>query len=506
MIVNTNISSLNAQRSLYSTQNTMQKSLEKLSSGYRINKAADDAAGLAITEKMTGQINGLNKAISNSSSAISLIQTAEGALSESHSILQRMRELAVQSASDTNTANDRTKLQAEVDQLAKELTRISNTTEFNTQNLLAGGLNDTFHIGANAGQSVNLAVNAMDAFSLGVAGSIVNTTATNGADLGTNFAVTTNSEGLNGYYVNVAKVAATNVASVAGGTANTTATAGGSYTGSSDVTVQIRVTDATGGKVLAAEYSTDGGASWSNAGTSLNTAGADSIFTYQGATITMATHADVTTSQATLRYSMGLTAQYMNVQVGSTATGTTVGAAGKMYNNMSSITVGDSATDRMATVSLGGGATYATAFAGVLATGTTYTANSSSAITQTATASTAAVIAADGTISTDAVAQKGINISSQGSANNAITLINNALEAVSNQRSTLGAMQNRLEHTINNLQAASENLTSSRSTIKDVDMAQEMSSFTKSQILSQAGVAMLAQANQVPQAVLKLLG
>jgi flagellin len=197
MIVNTNISSLNAQRNLYGTQNAMQKSLEKLSSGYRVNKAADDAAGLAITEKMTGQINGLNKAISNAQSAISLIQTAEGALSESHSILQRMRELAVQSASDTNTADDRLKLQAEVDELAKELTRISNTTEFNTQNLLAGGLNDTFHIGANAGQNVGLTISAMDAQSLGVAGALVTTSFTN-----TNTGVTsiaTNSANVNGY-------------------------------------------------------------------------------------------------------------------------------------------------------------------------------------------------------------------------------------------------------------------------------------------------------------------
>ncbi|NLP44084.1 MAG: flagellin, partial [Peptococcaceae bacterium] len=168
MIVNTNISSLNAQRNLYGTQNAMQKSLEKLSSGYRINKAADDAAGLAITEKMTGQVNGLNQAIRNAQSAISLIQTAEGALSESHSILQRMRELATQAASDTNTNDDRAKIQAEIDQLAEELSRISNTTEFNTQNLLAGGLRNTYHIGANSGQNVTMNINAMDATTLNV--------------------------------------------------------------------------------------------------------------------------------------------------------------------------------------------------------------------------------------------------------------------------------------------------------------------------------------------------
>jgi flagellin len=137
--INQNISALNAWRNLQTTDGTMSKSLERLSSGLRINRAADDAAGLAISEKMRGQIKGLNQARTNAQDAISLIQTAEGGLNETHSILQRMRELAVQAASDTSTDADRQQIQKEVDQLASEITRISNTSEFNTKNLLAGG-------------------------------------------------------------------------------------------------------------------------------------------------------------------------------------------------------------------------------------------------------------------------------------------------------------------------------------------------------------------------------
>ncbi len=505
MRINHNISALNTYRQLSSNNTTGAKSLEKLSSGFRINRAGDDAAGLAISEKMRGQIRGLDQASRNAQDGISLIQTAEGALNETHSILQRMRELAVQSSTDTNTIDDRAKIQSEIDELAKEITRISNTTEFNTKNLLAGGLDSTFHIGANAGQNVDLTVGAMDAKTLGVAGDIVNTTATNGAELGTNFSVTTSSGGLNGYFVNVAKVAATQNAVVAGGTANTTVTAGGSYTGSSDVTVQLKVTGVTANKVTGAEYTTDGGVTWTNAGAMLDTSGANAIFTYQGATMTMTTHADVTANAGTLRYTGTLTAQYMNVQLATTATGGTVGTAAKMYNNQSSVTVGDSATDRVATLKLNGGTTYSTAFGAVGATGTTYTAASSSAIAQTISGSTAATIAADGSITVAADTKKGLNVSSQGAANNAITTIDEAIKKVSTTRSSLGAMQNRLEHTIANLGTSSENLTAAESRVRDVDMAKEMMEFTKNNILSQAAQAMLAQANQAPQGVLQLL-
>lgn len=173
MIINHNISAMGSYRAVTEINLNVDKSLEKLSSGLRINKAGDDAAGLAISEKMRGQIKGLGMAVKNSQDSISLIQTAEGALNETHSILQRMRELAVQSANDTNTASDRMELQKEVDQLRQEVDRIANSTEFNTKALLSGAFSATglqFHVGANKGQMVSLKIGNLKASSLGVGG------------------------------------------------------------------------------------------------------------------------------------------------------------------------------------------------------------------------------------------------------------------------------------------------------------------------------------------------
>jgi flagellin len=170
MIINNNIPAMNTHRQLGINQNAMQNSMEKLSSGLRINKAADDSAGLAISEKMRAQINGLDQASRNAQDGISLIQTAEGGLDETHSILQRMRELAVQSANDTNVGVDRDEIQKEVNQLSAEISRISETTEFNTQNLLGGDFEGKLQIGANTDQNINLAIADMSAQALGVSG------------------------------------------------------------------------------------------------------------------------------------------------------------------------------------------------------------------------------------------------------------------------------------------------------------------------------------------------
>ena len=172
MRINHNIAALNTHRQLGANTGASSKNLEKLSSGLRINRAGDDAAGLAISEKMRGQIRGLDMAQKNAQDGISLIQTAEGALTETHSILQRMRELAVQSATDTNTDNDRANLQKEVDQLSQELTRIGKDTEFNTKKLLDGTFSGTFHIGANEGQNISLSIGDLRGFSLGVTGNV----------------------------------------------------------------------------------------------------------------------------------------------------------------------------------------------------------------------------------------------------------------------------------------------------------------------------------------------
>ncbi|MBS4208290.1 flagellin [Bacillus sp. FJAT-50079] len=269
MIINHNIAALNTHRQLASATNAQSKSMEKLASGLRINRAGDDAAGLAISEKMRGQVRGLDMAAKNSQDGISLIQTAEGALNETHAILQRMRELAVQGGNDTNTEADRNQIQTELNQLMSEIDRIANTTEFNTQNLLKGSFSATLQVGANAGQVINFGISAMGASAL---------------SLGSN-----------------------------------------------------------------------------------------------------------------------------------------------------------------------------------------------------------------------------ISISSNAAASTSISTLDAAIEKVSTQRANLGALQNRLEHTINNLSTASENLTAAESRIRDVDMAKEMMEQTKNSILAQASQAMLAQANQAPQGVLQLL-
>ena len=182
MRINNNLMAMNTHRQLGINNTGTAKSLEKLSSGFRINRAGDDAAGLAISEKMRGQIRGLNMASKNAQDGISLIQTAEGGLNETHAILQRMRELAVQSANDTNVSIDRGEIQKEIDQLSKEITRIADTTEFNTQNLLGGDFKAKFHIGANEGQNVELEINKMDADALSVKGKAYSATDVSGVE------------------------------------------------------------------------------------------------------------------------------------------------------------------------------------------------------------------------------------------------------------------------------------------------------------------------------------
>jgi flagellin len=295
MIINHNLTAMNAYRNFADVNTRVEKTMEKLSSGLRINRAADDAAGLAISEKMRGQIKGLNMATKNAQDSISMLQTAEGALNETHAILQRMRELAVQAANDTNTASDRQQIQKEMDRLRQEVDRISTSTEFNTKKLIDGSFKDnklSFHIGANQDQVVTLNINDMGAKALGIA-----------------------------------------------------------------EVREVEVTKEDGTKET--------------------------------------------------RY----------VQTDNTA----------------------------------------------------------------------------------------VDVTSVEKAEEAITIINNAIETVSDERSKFGALQNRLEHTINNLRVSSENLQAAESRIRDADMAKEMVSLSKDKIISQSGNAMLAQANAQPQGVLQLL-
>ncbi|MCR8645038.1 flagellin [Paenibacillus sp. N1-5-1-14] len=386
MIINHNLAAMNTHRQLGVNTGASAKNLEKLSSGLKINRAGDDAAGLAISEKMRGQIRGLDMATKNAQDGISLIQTAEGALTETHSILQRMRELAVQSSTDTNEGVDRQKLQAEVNELSKEIKRISTDTEFNNQKVLNGEFKDkTFHIGANSGQNIKLTINDMSNISLGV----------------------------NGYDGKTTPVTGTNI----------------SIVNHDNAAYDISFADTTAKDNAAVEKTT-------------------------------ATRDKDGNITITLAQAKGTTG----------AAGAVTATEQDVLDALKKLDV-----DAIGTGALGG-----------LVDPTKATGDN--------------IAAAD--IKNDTI---GVNISTQFAADKAITTINNALNNVSVERSKLGANQNRLEHTINNLGATSENLSAAESRIRDVDMAKEMMNFTKNNILTQAAQAMLAQANQQPQGVLQLL-
>ena len=454
MRINHNIAALNTYRQLSINTTSGSKSLEKLSSGFRINRAGDDAAGLAISEKMRGQIRGLDQANRNSQDAISLIQTAEGALNETHSILQRMRELAVQSASDTNTDDDRSEIQKEIQQLTEEIKRISTDTEFNTKKLLNGDIaNTTTFTPANGVISASLVDNKIAEGNYSLAVTAVNV----------------------GYTLDSA--GATNISAVATGTA---AIGMGKFTLTlSDASAADHfnavLTDASGNVVAssddevltnlgAAETLDIGGLtfSWnSNAGSSNIAAGAATVTVDMDATFTL------TGPDSVAGTPVAITG---NETGGVTVDGLQIGFSSKLTATTTAISV--DINELTFQIGANEGQEVALGLNDMSAVG---------------------------------LGVNGIDLSSQSTASTAISTIDDALGLVSAERAMLGAMQNRLEHTINNLGTTSENLTASESRVRDVDMAKEMMEFTKNNILQQAATAMLAQANQQPQGVLQLL-
>ncbi|MSS43321.1 flagellin [Anaerosalibacter bizertensis] len=419
MRINNNMMAMNANRQLGINNNGTAKSLEKLSSGFKINRAGDDAAGLAISEKMRGQIRGLNMASKNAQDGISLIQTAEGGLNETHAILQRMRELAVQSANDTNVEIDRGAIQDEMNQLVAELDRISDTTEFNTQGLLDGGFKGKFQIGANEGQNIELQIGKMDSTSLG----LVSTISTEQGSVENNADNSVLADGV--YTVSEDKDALLDA------DGNTVATIDSNKVSVGDTDL-IDLTDK---EVLAA--------------------GAQITISGNGAKYDIKNKIDATAAKALApgNYEVkGTNLVKDGKLVGTVETGVSVTPEGGSVINAADL-----------------GLTPAQ-----LTNGFKFTIN-------------------------------GSDVSTRANAEGSITTINKAIEKVSTERSKLGAMQNRLEHTIKNLDTSAENLQAAESRIRDVDMAKEMMEFTKQNILQQASTAMLAQANQAPQTVLQLL-
>jgi flagellin len=497
MRINNNLMAMNTHRQLGINANNGSKSIEKLSSGYRINRAGDDAAGLAISEKMRAQIRGLSKASRNAQDSISLVQTAEGALNETQAILQRMRELAVQSANDTNVYADRSALQNEVDQLATEITRISNNTEFNERKLLDGGLQTgnidelTFHIGANSSQNVQLGIGAMDASSLGIAGNGVTGVVASGA-------------------VDVS-------APVVDGTAGGTSLVDGE---SLTITAVETVLDQGAATTLAGvTYQVSSGSEFNGysivLGTVADATAESAVIDTSGQTITI--NGDFTNSGFSTNAALQSGIDAALAAGGFTSTITVGGAAAAGATNASgainagtdagvTLTIQDSATNS-GSVSVSGGATSAS-FTGANFSGLSITLDGSvtsgTAATIDLTGASAATFSG-GALTGEATIVDGVDISTQATADTAITTINTAITLVSDERAKLGAVQNRLEHTIKNLDTSAENLQASESRIRDVDMAKEMMEFTKNNILQQAAQAMLAQANQAPQGVLQLL-
>ncbi|WP_318249965.1 flagellin N-terminal helical domain-containing protein [Klenkia terrae] len=372
MRINTNTAAMNAYRNLSVNDSAMSKSLEKLSSGFRINRAADDAAGLAISEGMKSQIGGLKVAVRNTQDGVSVVQTAEGALATTQGILQRMRDLSVQAANDGGLSTEaKGNIQSEITQLNSELTRIAGTTKFNGKALLDGTYSGTFQVGANAAETISASVK-----STGVSGAVSNW---------------------------------------ANGAAATTAAAA-TFTLNGVTTTTAVLTASTNANTIATQLNND--------------------------------------NQFKLAYTA------------------TVDSLGGLQVK---------AKDAAATGAI-------TAGGGINAAGT----------------NTAAAAAAGGFSAAD-LGVAAIDVTAVGGPDAALGLLDKAISAVSTSRASLGAIQNRLEQTTANLNIAVENLTASRSRIVDVDMASEMTEFSKNQILVQAGTSMLAQANQSAQSVLKLL-
>jgi flagellin len=393
MRINQNVMAFNAYRNLSATNVGLGKSLEKLSSGYRINRAGDDAAGLVISQKLRAQLSGLNQAVRNAQDGISVVQTAEGALTEVHSMLTRMRELAVQAANEgANDSDARQAAQDEIDQLSSEITRIANTTRFGSVNLLDGsyGVTSAQITGFNAGSTLTVAAS-------------------------TDFDVDVNGTG-----------------------AVTVSLTAGTYTGSelaNHMQAAIR--------------------------TAMTAAG--------GSTAALADKVSVEAQTVGAGFSLSIKADLASTQT---------------------FALTDGGNTPLATLNLTGAVTAAAGAGGSFQVGA-YSSETLSVSISDMTAASLGVGALD--------------VVTSGSATTSIATIDSAIQQVSTTRETLGAQQNRFESIVNNLNVAIENLSASESRIRDTDMAKEMASFTKHQILSQAGTAMLAQANSVPQSVLKLL-
>lgn len=487
--INTNVASLNAQRSLNGSQNSLATSLQRLSSGLRINSARDDAAGLAISDRLTSQIRGLNQAVRNANDGISLAQTAEGALQESTNILQRMRELAIQSANGSNAGEDRAALQLEVAQLQQELTRIAETTTFGSKNILDGSFaGEAFQVGAYANETINISIGGAAATDIGA-----NRIDATGTGLGAVEAAAA------AIPASTVAFTATTIAGSLGSAAITYAAADSartiagvinaeqSGTGvSADAVTRARLSALSAAGTVAFDLAAEGGTTVNISVNITNTADlqdlADAI-NAQAAT----TNVSAVNNGATLDlYNQnGDDITIDNFQVGAAAGGETFTVTALNF---------DGTATTAETTNLADNATDATRITGQLRL------DSSQAFS--ISGGNATVLPAGGSTFTSV---DTVDIGTAAGAQSALSVIDAAVQGIDTQRATLGAVQNRLTSTISNLQNIVENVSAARSQIRDADFAAETANLTRNQIIQQAGIAMLAQANAQPQNVLALL-
>jgi flagellin len=510
LIINTNISALQAQNNLATSQTSLQTSLQRLSSGLRINSAKDDAAGLAVAARMTSQINGLDQAVRNANDGVSLAQTAEGSLQSAGDLLQRIRQLAVQSANATNSASDRQALQAETSQLTAELDRIAQTAQFNGRNLLDGSFGSaTFQVGANANQTItantaNFRTNQYGGYRVGSV--VASVTSTYGDLVAGSTASAVIAAGFTPGY------AATATSRV---TAAGTMTVNGA-TGSAVVNYAAGTTAATMASLINAQSATTGVSA--TAKTEVLLANLVTAATYS---MTLASdNATAVTVSFTVGGTGGVTPTSDNLNAGIKAfndVSAKTGVTAKIDASGDGIQLTNSAGNNMTFVDTGTTSivvsnmnelgpmtmTTAAASAATIVTGA-LTIDSSKSFSLTDSQGAWLTTAATATAS-QLQAVNQMDVSNVDAATRTISIVDNALAVINGQRADFGALQARFTSVIANLQATSLNVSAARSRIQDTNFAAETANYTQNQILQQAGTAMLAQANTLPQLALTLL-
>jgi flagellin len=493
LTVNTNVASLNTQRNLNASSNALSTSLQRLSTGSRINSAKDDAAGLQISNRLTSQVNGLGVAVRNANDGISLAQTAEGALQQSTNILQRMRDLSLQSANGSNSTTERQALNQEVGQLKEELNRIADTTTFGGQKLLNGDFGTKqFQVGANANETIGVSINSASSLNIGAN----RFDAAGMGTVGAGAAAPASTIGGTAAQLNIiGPSGSATTANILAGSAAAAASSINLITGNTGVTadartgVQLSGLSAAGTVAFSLTGDTAGGAASISAVISNPTDLRDLSAAINAQSSKTGISATLTSNNTKIELISEKGDDIVFGGFGSSTAGLTLDLNEIDYSGAVTTT-----TDQL---------TQATDVAARV-TGNIRMESSGAFQVQGVGANVAGLASATSAISTLSTVSS-VDISTQSGAQGAVSVIDAAIAGIDKNRASLGATQNRFENTISNLQSISENVSAARGRIQDTDYAVETANLSKNQILQQAGTAILAQANQLPQAVLSLL-